>query len=532
MTPKIIGVLAEYKIGDVDRQVLNIGERGAQFRQNHGHPTKLLKSKVGKLGDEGGLLAVTTRRPKSRQITTQKIRDLNARIDAINTGSARSWFRKLTSGTIDTFGDLSRLFVTNFMICRRIPEVEIMAMMEGLRPGPLFDSLSKNVSETLSTLQSKDDKYIAAEELTEAKQRRRRRDDKRKESKTRQANYRDEARNKRSDRYSRKDQRLIPGKGTRTDIANHWDIQVIHGGFGSGGCSSSSKKRHARSASGRAEEEIYNLSSTAIDTHPPITFNNDDLKGLHLRYDDALVVSAVIANFNSPTRPPFGKILLWYIALRLSPEDEIPHTWTTNIRRGQGDHLDLSPEDEIPHFDRNRQGKGRPKDPIETENTKPLEEIAPISIHPDYLDRHVMIDTELTGELRFALTHLTYEFLPDTTPQAISAVTRAFNQWASAMHFTFSQVQVYANANMKISFHRRDHGDGHPFEGPGGTLAHAWAPRDGRFHYDSEESWSVGAVRGSYDLETVALHEIGHLLGLDHSSVQNAINLPNHFFLE
>ncbi|PSS33743.1 Metalloendoproteinase [Actinidia chinensis var. chinensis] len=135
------------------------------------------------------------------------------------------------------------------------------------------------------------------------------------------------------------------------------------------------------------------------------------------------------------------------------------------------------------------------------------------------------------GNLRWppSQTHLTYGFLPGTTPQAISAVTRAFNQWASATHFTFSQSQDYGNANMKISFHRRDHGDGHPFDGPGGTLAHAWAPRDGRFHYDAEESWSVGAVRGSFDLETVALHEIGHLLGLDHSSVENAIMFPTIF---
>ena len=45
------------------------------------------------------------------------------------------------------------------------------------------------------------------------------------------------------------------------------DIQVIHGGFGSGGCLSSSRNRHARSASGRAEEEVYNISSLAIETH-------------------------------------------------------------------------------------------------------------------------------------------------------------------------------------------------------------------------------------------------------------------------
>ncbi|GFS44894.1 hypothetical protein Acr_00g0092700 [Actinidia rufa] len=94
-------------------------------------------------------------------------------------GSARSWFIKLSPGTIDSFGDLSWLFVVNFMSCKfnqavlevKEPsdEVVIMAMMVGLRLGPLFDSLSKNVPETMSTLQSKADKYIAAEELTEAK---------------------------------------------------------------------------------------------------------------------------------------------------------------------------------------------------------------------------------------------------------------------------------------------------------------------------------------------------------------------------
>ena len=48
-------------------------------------------------------------------------------------------------------------------------KVVIMAMMEGLRPGPLVDSLSKNVPKTLSILQSKADKYIVVEELAEAK---------------------------------------------------------------------------------------------------------------------------------------------------------------------------------------------------------------------------------------------------------------------------------------------------------------------------------------------------------------------------
>ncbi|CAA3004106.1 metalloendoproteinase 2-MMP-like [Olea europaea var. sylvestris] len=117
-------------------------------------------------------------------------------------------------------------------------------------------------------------------------------------------------------------------------------------------------------------------------------------------------------------------------------------------------------------------------------------------------------------------THLTYGFLPSTPASAMSPVSRAFEKWASATHFTFSQSQ---NPNLVIGFHTGDHGDGSNFDGPGGILAHAFPPTDGRFHYDADESWSVGQVPGAFDLETVALHEIGHLLGLGHSSVQDAI---------
>ncbi|KAB1219277.1 Metalloendoproteinase 1 [Morella rubra] len=100
---------------------------------------------------------------------------------------------------------------------------------------------------------------------------------------------------------------------------------------------------------------------------------------------------------------------------------------------------------------------------------------------------------------------------------------RAFRTWVANTHFKFSQAQTLANADLKIGFLRRDHGDGSPFDGAGGILAHAFAPTDGRFHYDADEQWSVGARPGAFDLETVALHEIGHLLGLGHSSVEGAI---------
>ena len=57
-------------------------------------------------------------------------------------------------------------------------------------------------------------------------------------------------------------------------------------------------RAHLKSASGRAEEEVYNLSSPVAWAHQPITFTNNDLRGLHLPYDDALVISISIANLN------------------------------------------------------------------------------------------------------------------------------------------------------------------------------------------------------------------------------------------
>ncbi|GFY86564.1 hypothetical protein Acr_05g0002030 [Actinidia rufa] len=272
-------------------------------------------------------------------------------------GLARSWFRKLSPGTVDSFGELSRLFVANFMSCRNrqknashlftVHQKETESLKDFVKR---FNQAVLDVEDpsdkTLSALQSKADKYIAAEELAEAKRRRRGKEDhKRKEPDTRRVDYREETRYKRPDRDSKRSNNRrprtpprrpefnLPSLNTpvaqlREQIADlikrgylrkyitdrppphslerkygdnrptAGNIQTIHGGFGSGGCSTSSRKKHARSAFRSIEEEVYNLSSPCASDQPPITFSSDDLRGLHLPHDDALVVSAVIANFN------------------------------------------------------------------------------------------------------------------------------------------------------------------------------------------------------------------------------------------
>ncbi|KAL4567487.1 hypothetical protein LXL04_023072 [Taraxacum kok-saghyz] len=123
--------------------------------------------------------------------------------------------------------------------------------------------------------------------------------------------------------------------------------------------------------------------------------------------------------------------------------------------------------------------------------------------------------------------HLTYAFGPRYPTKFMPPVDRAFRRWSTAFpYFTFSRARSYQSADLTISFQGGNHGDGYPFDGRGGTLAHAFAPTNGRFHFDAAEAWAVGAVPNAHDVETTALHEIGHLLGLAHSNVQDAIMYP------
>ena len=50
----------------------------------------------------------------------------------------------------------------------------------------------------------------------------------------------------------------------------------------------------------------------------------------------------------------------------------------------------------------------------------------------------------------------------------------------------------------------------------------------GDVHFDEDESWTAAqaAASGGVDFFTVAVHEIGHSLGLSHSPVQGSIMYP------
>ncbi len=128
---------------------------------------------------------------------------------------------------------------------------------------------------------------------------------------------------------------------------------------------------------------------------------------------------------------------------------------------------------------------------------------------------------------------LTYAFLngtpdlPGSREQDI--VRQAFDAWAGVANLEFVEVGAGDAPDFRIAWRAGNHGDGSPFDGPSNTLAHAFfpppcgGPNAGDLHFDEAERWIDDPSASGILLLQVAIHEIGHLLGLSHSQDEDAI---------
>ncbi|XP_041450194.1 LOW QUALITY PROTEIN: matrix metalloproteinase-2 [Drosophila obscura] len=157
---------------------------------------------------------------------------------------------------------------------------------------------------------------------------------------------------------------------------------------------------------------------------------------------------------------------------------------------------------------------------------------------PDNLDHDNGISVRVRRYVlqgpKWAKTDLTWSLVNQTMPDAGQIrmmVARALSVWENNSKLTFRE--VYSDqADIQVLFARRQHGDGYNFDGPGQVLAHAFYPGEGRggdAHFDADETWNFDGnaddSRGTNFLN-VALHELGHSLGLGHSSDSDAVMFP------
>ncbi|XP_062951872.1 matrilysin [Cynocephalus volans] len=128
------------------------------------------------------------------------------------------------------------------------------------------------------------------------------------------------------------------------------------------------------------------------------------------------------------------------------------------------------------------------------------------------------------------VTYRIVSYTPDLSPFTVDElVAKAFDLWSREIPLRFKRIR-WGIADIMIGFARGAHGDGYPFDGPGNTLAHAFSPGPGLggdAHFDEDERWTDGSSLGINFL-FAATHEIGHSLGLGHSSNPHAVMYPTY----
>lgn len=138
-----------------------------------------------------------------------------------------------------------------------------------------------------------------------------------------------------------------------------------------------------------------------------------------------------------------------------------------------------------------------------------------------------------TKESAFNTTNLFWSFSKQTMTnpdiaQIRRLITKVFKTWTRNTPLNITEVLTPDRSHIQVSFERGDHNDGYPFNRFDRVLAHAFYPSTENkhlLHFNAEQIWSMYDDPDPHGLQfaVVALHEIGHILGLGHSAANGSI---------
>lgn len=137
--------------------------------------------------------------------------------------------------------------------------------------------------------------------------------------------------------------------------------------------------------------------------------------------------------------------------------------------------------------------------------------------------------------LSFAFDIGTLDVAGTTEFQAVRA---AIATWQVVCPLPFNEVGSNQSPDVLIGWRPPNDPD---LDMTGSVIAHADFPPDcdivtdtlpKPLHFDDEHLWNTTGAAAALDVESVALHEFGHILGLQHSNISSAVMFPTIAFGE